>query len=343
MSRWTFTDPSTSETYTFLVNPNADGSPALRRMLTPFPLTALDGNRVIFEGRQTPTAISWTGVILDEAQYSSVLTWFGHRHQLQLTDDLARTLSIYITDFTAQRAPRRGHLWRLTYTVKAVVLTGTGQNLISAADSEFELGSHSWVYLPNGFTAMSIATVPEWINLGTHSLKLVANALPHDGLAALPLNWIRLGAGPVVKPSTTYRVRLHFEVTPEEQVPGSAGLHGRAVRVYVDWTYTDGAAVVTDLGMFGVANQQASEKVTNPDGSVVSSGPLGGQLLSGSIRSPAMPTGGVTMNAYLQVALVTSPSQKTVIVNGVATLQQMGENDPINVDTLYIDSVWLSQ
>lgn len=338
MTRWTFADPSTSESYTFIVNPNAEGSPVVKKTVTPLPLTASDGVQVMFEGRANPTTIEWTGVTLDESQYAAVVTWFGRRHQLQLTDDLARTTSIYITDFSSTRAAHRQHPWRLTYTVKAVLLSSQTQNLIPAADSEFELGTHSWA-ITNGFTTMAIVAAPLWVSLGTHSLQLVANNLPHNNTVSRGINFVRHVAGVTVQPLTAYRVRLRFLIYPEAQPTTSLGVHGRQAQVWVNWKYTDGAAVVHDLGFFGVGAQAATEVGVNASGAVISIGPVGGQYLGGVVSSPAMPAGGVTMHGYLEVGLLTGDGQ--VVQNGAYVL--FGDNDPITVDTLYFDSVQFSR
>lgn len=318
--RWTFVDPSDSSSYTFAVNPNVGGSPAVKKQTTPLPLTASDGALVVFEGRNQPTTIDWSGATLDQSQYTAVVAWFAHRHQLVLTDDLGRTNQIYITGFTPKRAGLTNHPWRMTYQVKALVLSSTLQNLISANDSSFELATVGGWSIVAGFTAIGVAGTVNlgWPDLGagSYSLQLTAADMPAD-------NVVQLNDPIAITPDVLYRVRMRFYIQPD----GDAVVHGvfiggiekhrRQVTMIVLW-YCD----------VGGSSVLISEKYVGPFDQV---GVFGPQTAGGVVKSPPMPVGGVNMFALLQV----------ILTNGAEQFQPAGS--PIVVDTIYLDSVRFSQ
>lgn len=119
--RWTFYDPNTTVTNTYSVNPNAGGTPELKKQTTSQRTTA--GAKVIyFEGNTVPHTLQWSGTLLDEDQLDMFQEWFDKRHQILLTDDLGREYYIYITSFQIQRERARQHLWKHSYTMSASIL-----------------------------------------------------------------------------------------------------------------------------------------------------------------------------------------------------------------------------
>lgn len=331
--RWSFTDPSTSETYVFLVNPNAGGSPTFKKTVTPLPLTASDGAMVLFEGRQTPPTIAWSGVILDESQYSAVVTWFGHSHQLELTDDLARVTTIYITDFTAKRAPRIHTPWRLTYDVKAILLQSALQNLLSADDSGFEgatgLGTKgTWVII-QGFTFSE--PYAGWFDAGKWSLDFATPLVPRVPASPSPGPCIARETAPLpVTPGTIYRARLRYKLFPDTTVVLSGGTstsYGRGAALNVRWSYTNASNVVTFLSSTAVAAQD-------------STGLIGPQTLSGVAAAPAMPAGGTNMVANIELVMTTGGAE-VVMPDGSIVFEPL--TYPIPTGTICIDSVQFGQ
>lgn len=321
--KWTFTDEN-AVSYTFGTNPNAGGSPTLKKTITPFSLAGSDGVLVLFEGRQTPPTIEWSGVALDEDQYLAAITWFGHRHQVLLTDDLGRSLWIYITEFTPKRGGRVKHPWRMTYTVKAVVLSSNTQNLVSVADYSFETGVGSW-FISSGFTSIATSTV--WADSGSYSLVLISSVTPGTNLvsqnAAIPIT-----------ASTAYRVRAVANavqtppllIGPFAQYGGAMATRGRGVQLFVNWYYTDAGSIVRGLGQYAFPYQDYA-------------GLTGPVVVGGTVTSPAMPAGGSAMVAKLIFAYVTGSwggvDQNDVIFTLLGT--------PIPADTVYLDSVQVSQ
>lgn len=123
--KWEFYDPETDESYVFEVNPSGGGSPQYMKKMNYQTTSAVDGLAIAFEGRQEAQQSSFTGTVLSKDQYDAMVAWFNKRHAVQYTDDLNRTLSIYITSFEPQRQRALHYPWKHTYTVKYMVLSIT--------------------------------------------------------------------------------------------------------------------------------------------------------------------------------------------------------------------------
>jgi hypothetical protein len=119
---WTFVDLATSTTYVFEVNPNAGGAPQRQKGISSRPTLAAGGVKIVYQGGQTPSAYEWSGVLLSQAQHQMFILWWGKRHQIQLTDDLGRTSSVYITDYAPERQRAFHSPHKRTYTMKATAL-----------------------------------------------------------------------------------------------------------------------------------------------------------------------------------------------------------------------------
>jgi len=120
--RWIFTDPAVSETYEWAVNPNSGGSPSREKNIQYENTSAPDGKTLIFEGQDRPLQLEWSGVILSQSQYDTLITWFEKRRQIRLEDDLGRTMWIYITAFTPSRRRAVSHPYKHDYNMRATVL-----------------------------------------------------------------------------------------------------------------------------------------------------------------------------------------------------------------------------
>ncbi len=119
---WVFYDPFEDESYSWEVNPNDADSPSYMKNVFYSSSAAPDGKIIMMEGKDEPSRVSFSGVTLTEAQYDEMIRWFNKRNQLELTDDLGRTMSIYITSFAPKRVRSTNYPWRHTYSVEAVVL-----------------------------------------------------------------------------------------------------------------------------------------------------------------------------------------------------------------------------
>jgi len=126
MAKFKFTDPITpSLTYTFEISPDQFEGPPLRKRLTyDFP-TAPNSSLIIFEGRDEPRTIRFSGKILSSAQYDAMKTWFNKRYNLWLDDDRGIRYTIYITSFDPKRERSRSYPYKYSYVAEALVSEGS--------------------------------------------------------------------------------------------------------------------------------------------------------------------------------------------------------------------------
>lgn len=120
--RWTFTDTVTLDEYTFDVNPNSGGTETHEKEMTYVATTATGGRAIAFEGRPKPRLGKFSGTLLEESHYNALKTWYDVHNQIEMTDDLGRTNSIYITRFEATRVRSAQHPWKHTYSVDYVII-----------------------------------------------------------------------------------------------------------------------------------------------------------------------------------------------------------------------------
>lgn len=120
--RWTLFDPIEVTTYTMQINPREGGTPTRKKNFAYQNTSAPDGKTIMFEGRDDPQTLEWTGVILLEQHLYDLETWFLKRRQVQLTDDLGRQYWIYITEYTPKRIRAHTYPWKHEYSMKATIL-----------------------------------------------------------------------------------------------------------------------------------------------------------------------------------------------------------------------------
>lgn len=119
--RWMFTDTSTSTSYTLEVNPDAGGSPTHQKHFGFESTAAPDGKTLIFEGRDQPQKLEFSGTLLSEAHYTALATWFSKRSQIIITDDLGRQFTVIIESFTPTRVRSALYPWKHTYKITATL------------------------------------------------------------------------------------------------------------------------------------------------------------------------------------------------------------------------------
>lgn len=115
--KWTFLDPSDSSTAQFEINPSDGGSLPYERNITSESTVAPGGKTVLWEGARKTSESTFSGTILTESQYETMVEWFEKTHQVQITDDLGREFMIVIKRFEPRRVRARSHPWKHTYTV----------------------------------------------------------------------------------------------------------------------------------------------------------------------------------------------------------------------------------
>ena len=115
---WTFYDGSIR--YELPVNPDSAKMPTKEKKVT-IQATAA-GTQIIYEGRKDPKKISFSGVILEEAQYNSFKEWVNTNKQIQITDDLGQKFWVYLTTFSPKRRKSIDYAWLMDYSVEGFVL-----------------------------------------------------------------------------------------------------------------------------------------------------------------------------------------------------------------------------
>lgn len=119
--RWVFTDPTTAETYTFPRNPNGMTSPYLPQVTTPMART-IDGRARAARALAVPVEWSFKGDIRTQAHHDALAAWAAKDHRVHVTDHLARTWEVMLTQFDAdEQRPRLSTPWRFTYQMRALI------------------------------------------------------------------------------------------------------------------------------------------------------------------------------------------------------------------------------
>jgi hypothetical protein len=117
---WKLTDLSTGTPVDFLfpINPNQFDPPARKAGVTWMRTTAPNGQALIWQGLDAPGEGSFAGAVNTSGFYTDLNTWARKWYPLVLTDDLANTWNILITEISWKRLNR--HIWphRYDYTVR---------------------------------------------------------------------------------------------------------------------------------------------------------------------------------------------------------------------------------
>ena len=124
MRRWSFTTEGGGETYTFEINPNAQGNPLPSREMTwdSHPTLGWSGKRA----PRAPLPWEFSGVLRSKAQYDALLRWVGKRVKIVVTDDRGERLTVRLLSFEpAQEAGTRHRSapYRMQYTMRALIFT----------------------------------------------------------------------------------------------------------------------------------------------------------------------------------------------------------------------------
>lgn len=120
--RWVFEDPVTLDTYSFDINPNDGGSPQFIKRYEYRNTSAPDGKVIMYEGRDDPKSLEFSGVLLTEEQYNAFVEWWDKRYQVVVKDDLGREFSIVIESFNPKREKAVSHPWKHSYQIKATIV-----------------------------------------------------------------------------------------------------------------------------------------------------------------------------------------------------------------------------
>lgn len=121
---WTLTDNSTGTpvVLSMTVNPNEFDPPNRRANITEELAVAANGNPVLFQGRDQVRRGSMSGLVHTSQQFDDLDFWASKWYPLVLTDDLANSWTIIITEITWKRIRRATHPHRYDYTVEFIVV-----------------------------------------------------------------------------------------------------------------------------------------------------------------------------------------------------------------------------
>ena len=119
---WIFYDPVEDETYVWDVNPNEGGSPAIEKSLSEIKPTGSDGKTLFYQGVNESQKLEFSGIILSESQYDTMVEWTNKNRQLLLTDDLGREFRVIVTRFVPQRQRRARNRYYHTYSMTCLVM-----------------------------------------------------------------------------------------------------------------------------------------------------------------------------------------------------------------------------
>lgn len=122
--KWIFQDPATGEVYHFPYNPSQMTSPFGPKNITYTPTTAIDGNKLSFEGQQAPVQWQFQGFIRSQAEHDAFIHWVGKRNRVWISDHFGRAWLAYLTQFEAIPHPANDIPWAQDYTMHALIFDG---------------------------------------------------------------------------------------------------------------------------------------------------------------------------------------------------------------------------
>lgn len=121
--KWTMENLETSDSYTFLINPNEMTSPFTPRQTEHRSRSPLSTSHRAWRKPFTPFEWTFSGVFYEKAQYEMFFQLWKTRAKFELTDHYGRTMVLRVVGFAPeQKAPmRRLHPFRQTYSMKCLV------------------------------------------------------------------------------------------------------------------------------------------------------------------------------------------------------------------------------
>lgn len=124
VKKWVFQDPASTDYYHFIYNPDAMTSPFGPKNISYQATTAIDGQKLIFEGQQAPVQWQFSGFVRASGEYDAFVSWAAKRNRIWITDHYHRAWLCYLTQFAP--VPRRsvGVPWSHTYTMSALIVYG---------------------------------------------------------------------------------------------------------------------------------------------------------------------------------------------------------------------------
>ena len=164
---WQFIDYSLLQIYEMAINPLDVSMPSIQKKIT-FKPTAT-GQIVKYEGRPEVQSMSFSGTILTEAQYNTMVSWFNESKQILIVDDLGQKHWVYLTSFSPKRTRSVEFPWRMEYQAEAKTLDWgiTLTNVWSSASVTVLRKNEASALLP------SMRVLPDLNNLSEYSWNTI--------------------------------------------------------------------------------------------------------------------------------------------------------------------------
>jgi hypothetical protein len=121
-----FSSLTSVDTYTFVVNPDSVKQQYGGAIISSEATTVSNGQVIMWEGSAQPVEWTWSGRVLDQAQYLALEAWGTTRQRVYVTDHFRRRFLIKIESVSFQPVRDRTRPWHHTYSMTASVLSGDG-------------------------------------------------------------------------------------------------------------------------------------------------------------------------------------------------------------------------
>lgn len=122
VQRWTLYNPSTGITLTFPRNPIEGVLPEYEKNVDLQTTTSPDGQPLMFQGRDKPRTMPFSGSIRDKEHFDFMLAWYRLSVPVTVTDHLGNTFSLYLVRFAPKPKNRHNNPWAANFDAAAVVL-----------------------------------------------------------------------------------------------------------------------------------------------------------------------------------------------------------------------------
>jgi hypothetical protein len=120
--RWTLHNPVTSTTITWPLNPREGALPNREKTYTAMGPTSPYGTQIVFQGRDKPITMSFSGGILEKSHYLFFSNWYDVPNEVTVTDELGNVFTMWLTKFQPKRKNRHSHAWAGEYEIEVLVL-----------------------------------------------------------------------------------------------------------------------------------------------------------------------------------------------------------------------------
>lgn len=125
--RWKLVDVDSGEEWVMPMNPRSMTAPSTGRIIrTAYGVRSGEDRVRSFETPAAAQPWEWTGFIRSQDHHDTLREWALRSGVIEVHDHLGRVFEVAITDFIpTDRKPTARTPWRLTYTIKTLLLRRT--------------------------------------------------------------------------------------------------------------------------------------------------------------------------------------------------------------------------